>query len=335
MRRQIVVAPLLLAFVCLMGNAAEGLIVLGSDIGVMSNSTAEPAEGTRAQTITVGDLRRTYYLHVPPNLYKDKPAALVLVFHGGGGSGTYTERVTKFSDLADKEGFLVAYPEGIEKHWNDFRGAKEIAAQRANVDDIAFVSALLDDVAQNHRFASNHVFATGISNGAIFSHYLAANLSARIAAIAPVVGGLGEPASAKFAPQHPVSVLILQGTADPLVPYEGGNVAPPRFGDAGGRGRVVSTDETVRKWVVHNGCRPVAIKEDVPDTDPKDGCSVTKFTWTKGKDGSEVILYRITGGGHTWPGGLDDLPKWIVGKHCRDINATEVIWTFFKAHPKP
>ncbi len=288
--------------------------------------------GTVARLIKVGELNRTYHLHVPKNMPKDKAVPLVLMFHGGGGTPAFAERESKFSDLADREGFLVVYPEGVGKSWNDGRGVKAIPAQRDNVDDLAFIAALIDDVAKAHKVDPKRVYATGISNGAMFSHYLAANLSSRIAAIAPVVGGMPEPLSEKFKPEKPVAVLILQGTEDLLVPYKGGDVTPP---GAGKRGRIVATEDAVKKWAEHNGCQREAATEELADKDPKDGCRVKKFTYAKGKDGTEVVLVRIEGGGHTWPNGLQYLPKKVIGNVCRDINGTEVIWDFFKAHPKP
>jgi len=293
---------------------------------------AEAGNGTVARTIEVGNLSRTYYLHVPPILPKDKAVALVLVFHGGGGKSASTERASHFSELADRDGFLVAYPEGLDKSWNDGRDAKTIAAQRNNVDDLAFVAALIDDIAKDHEVDAKRVYATGISNGAVFSHYLGASLSSRIAAIAPVAGGLAKPFDEKFKPEKPVSVLILQGTEDPLVPYQGGAITLP-WGAT--RGAIVATDEAIKKWVEHNNCQREAVTEDLVDKDPKDGCRVKRFTHSKGRDGTEVVLFRIEGGGHTWPDGLPYLPERVIGKVCRDIDGAEVIWAFFRAHPKP
>ncbi|MCI0750006.1 MAG: hypothetical protein L0Y32_05635 [Nevskiales bacterium] len=293
---------------------------------------AAPVPGTVARTLEVGTLSRTYYLHVPSNLPKDMAVPLVLMFHGGSGTPAFAERESKFSELADREHFLVAYPEGIGKSWNDGRGVQAIKAQRDEVDDLAFISALLDDVAKDYKVDPRRVFSTGISNGAIFSHYLAANRSSRIAAIAPVVGGLPEPSSVHFKPEQPVSVLILQGTDDPLVPYNGGDVTPPGVGK---RGKIVATDEAVRQWVAHNACRREPVTEDLMDTNAADGCRVKKFTYAKGKDGTEVVLYRMAGAGHAWPDGLQYLPEKIIGKVCRDFDGAAVIWEFFKAHPKP
>lgn len=303
-------------------------------VALLLNVTCEvfaQEQATVARIITVGELTRTYYLHVPKGLPMDKAMPLVLMFHGGGGTPAFAERESRFSKLADREGFLVGYPQGIGKSWNDGRADKAIAAQRDNIDDLGFIATLIDDVAKDFKIDRKRVYATGISNGATFSHYLGANLSSRIAAIAPVVGGLAEPLSRKFSPERPVSVLIIQGTDDPLVPYGGGEVMLP-WGKK--RGSVIATDEAVKKWVEHNGCQAEPVVEEVADKDSNDGCHVKKFTYARGKDGTEVVLYRIEGGGHAWPDGAQYLPKRIIGNVCRDINGTEIIWNFFKTHGK-
>jgi polyhydroxybutyrate depolymerase len=294
-------------------------------------SLAAPKSDRQAQThtIKVGDRERSYIVHLPSRLPKDKPVALVLAFHGGGGQAAGMERMTGFGKLADKEGFLVVYPEGISKNWNDGRENPNSVAFKEKVDDVAFVAALIDALGKQHKIDAKRVYATGISNGAIFSHYLAAKLSGKIAAIAPVVGGIADPFHKEFSPEKPVSVLILQGTKDPLVPYEGGPIRP------GKRGKVIGTDEAVRLWVRHNGCQAKAIEEELPDTDPKDGCTVKRFRYEKGQAGTEVVLYKIEGGGHTWPGGIQYLSEKLIGKVCRDFDGTTVIWEFFRKHPKP
>lgn len=307
-----------------------GLLLFGT--AILGSPTCFAAEGeTTAHVIRVGEHDRTYYLHLPRPLPADKVLPLVLAFHGGGGKPAFIERESKFSELADREGFLVAYPEGIDKSWNDGRDDPKISAQRKKIDDVAFIAALLDEVAENYRLDTKRVFATGISNGGMMSHYLGTNLSSRIAAIAPVATGFPEPVRAQFKPEQPVSVLMLSGTADPLVPYAGGDVTV--FGSK--RGRVLATDETVKLWVEHNGCKPDPVKTDLADADPNDGCRVTTLTYTGGRNGSEVVLYRIDGGGHTWPDGVQYLGKRLIGEVCRDFNGTETIWEFFKTHPKP
>ncbi len=280
-------------------------------------------------SIEVGGLRRTYGVHVPASLRGNEPAALVLVFHGGGGDGAGVEHLTHFSEPADREGFLVVYPDGFAKNWNDGRDASVSKAHRDNIDDVGFISALIGSLTQQYRVDPKRVFATGISNGGIFSHYLAAHLCQRIAAIAPVAGGIAEEFRGAFKPSSPVSVLILQGTGDPLVLYHGGGIL------RGKRGRIIDTDQAVKLWVKTDGCGPQPRTGALPDSDPNDGCLVRWSTWGNGRDGTEVTLYTIEGGGHTWPGGAQYLPAFVIGRVCRDFDGTEAIWAFFKAHPKP
>jgi polyhydroxybutyrate depolymerase len=276
-------------------------------------------------TLEVDGITRSYHLHVP-SAVGPAPAPLVLVFHGGGGTGPGTQRLTRFTALADREGFLVAFPEGVEKNWNDGREFTGSRAHRDHVDDVAFVAALIDAIGRAHAVDLRRVYATGISNGAIFSHYLAARLSARIAAIAPVVGGIADPPEAWLRPEQPVSVLMLQGTRDPLVPYHGGAVA---FG----RGKILDTEEAARRWAALNGGRE-PVREPLPAAG-QDRCGGLRTIYPGGRDGSEVTLVRLDGGGHTWPGGVQYLPQLLIGRVCRDFDATELIWAFFKAHPKP
>jgi polyhydroxybutyrate depolymerase len=151
---------------------------------------AAPARTMAAESHTLlsGGRSRTYRLHVPSGPHDGRPAALVLVFHGGRGDGESVERLTGFDALSDREGFLVAYPDGVGKQWNDGREVADFETFQDHVDDVAFVADLIDAIGNGHAVDPKRVFATGISNGGIFSHYLGARLSGRIAAIAPVAG---------------------------------------------------------------------------------------------------------------------------------------------------
>lgn len=283
--------------------------------------------GTVVRQIEVAGVMRSYRLHLPPGRSAASALALVLVFHGGGSTAAAMERLTRFSVLADRERFAVVYPEGLSNHWNDGRDPAVMGA-RADVDDVPFVAALVDELVRERRIDRKRVYATGLSNGAIFSHHLAARLSDRIAAIAPVAGGIADRFRPSFHPDAPVSVLILQGTDDPFVPIGGGEVR-------GTRGRLIPNGEAIDLWVKANGCSGPAQSHDLADVDPSDGCRVTSQTWSGGRDGTEVIYDEVKGGGHTWPGGSQYLPRFVVGRTCRDLDATAVIWQFFRNHRKP
>ncbi|MBI2900571.1 MAG: esterase [Planctomycetes bacterium] len=277
-------------------------------------------EHTVKRTIEVDGRERRYLLHVPPAARGEKAAPLLLVLHGGGGSAKHTERFTKFSALSDREGFLVAYPDAVAGHWNDGRGTF------TDADDVKFAEALIDAVAKDHAVDPRRVYAAGASNGGIMSQYLALKLSRRIAAIACVIGSVAKPA-AGLKPDAPVSVLIMNGTDDPLVPFDGGAVARSR-------GEVIGTRDAVRLWVRANGCREAPEVEELPDADPKDGTRIVKETWPGGRGGSEVVLYTVKGGGHTWPGGSQYLAEALIGKTSRDLDATSEIWKFLSHHAR-
>jgi len=159
------------------------------------------------------------------------------------------------------------------------------------------------------------------------SQLLAARLSDRIAAIAAVSSGMAPAVAASLQPAAPVSILVINGTDDPLVPYRGGPVVRDR-------GETISTNAIIRKWVTANHCKENPIVMQLPDTDPSDGTRVQKTAYLECAQHSVVALYRIDGGGHTWPGGSQYLPPAIIGRVSRDLNATQVIWQFFANHPR-
>ena|SRR5436190_15147685 len=294
---------------------------------LMSCKSPAPDLHTVEGTLDIDGVLRTYDLHIPTGLDPKKPLPLVFLFHGGGGYGLQMERFSGFSELSDKEGFIACYPDGVERNWFDGRVVEGSKAHREKIDDAGYIDALIDAIAKKHPIDEKRIYATGISNGGFFSNYLGAKRSKRFAAIASVAGGLAPVVAADFKPEAPVSVLFLQGTEDPILPFDGG---PLKYN----RGETISTATTVKKWVEHDGCKP-AVTEDLPDKDPADETRVKRATYSGGRDGTEVVLYTIEGGGHTWPGGPQFLPGFLVGRVCQDIDANQVIWDFFAKHPKP
>jgi polyhydroxybutyrate depolymerase len=286
------------------------------------------AAQTVERTLLVGTQERTYLLHVPPRLPRDGSAALILAFHGRGGDGTGMERLTGFSALADRAGFAVAYPDGLGRAWNDGRTLPATTRRRSTANDIGFISLLIDSLTSELRLDPRRVYATGFSNGASFTHYLASRLATRIAAIATVSGGMADAVARHFAPATPISVFVLQGTRDPLVAYGGGPVAGGRFG------RELGADSTALLWEENDGIRATAALGLMPDADPADGCRVQWRRWTGGRRSTEVLLYTLVGGGHTWPGGPQYLPRRYIGPVCRDLSASFAIWDFFMRNPK-
>lgn len=293
------------------------------------NKTALSWQNNYSDSILIKGLYRSFMVHLPISYDKNLKWPLVIALHGGGGSGGGMGALTDFNSLADRQGFIVAYPEGYEKNWNDGRNEKSIKAQAANIDDVYFISSLIEYLVKDLGVDSKRVYVTGISNGAIMSHRLGCELSDRIAAIAPVAGNIPQKMANIWSPSRPVSILIINGTEDALVPYGGGDVSFLSLK----RGKVLSVADTVKFWVNSNGCQGNPDTFTLPHLNPQESTSTVVYKYPGCRNGSEVILYEVNGGGHTWPGGLQYMPENMIGKTSRDFNATEIIWEFFKKHP--
>ncbi len=291
--------------------------------------------GSQYKQVVYDGLQRSYWEYVPAKLQEAKDAyPLVIVLHGGGGTGKYMIALTRFNRLATEQGFMVVYPEAIEKRWNDGRNFQEYKSQRENIDDVGFISALIDRLATQYPVDLERVYVAGISNGAMMTHRLATDLSAKISAAAMVAGNIPENYFSKGIPSKPVPIIIMNGTEDQLMPWKGGELG---FN----KGRVVSTEQTVNFWRKYNKCETSGQTVYKPDRDPNDGTRVRVDSY-KNKDGKTmVMLYVIEGGGHTWPGAPPQLPqapqaipKEAVGLMSSDISGSDEIYNFFKQYSR-
>lgn len=281
------------------------------------------------RTLTVGDLKRNYLVHIPPKYDSKKPTPVVLAFHGGGGNADSMIVFSGLNKKADDAGFIVVYPSGtgrLEKVLT-FNGGNCCGhAMNNKIDDVEFTRKILDDLAKSANIDPKRVFATGMSNGGIMSYLLASKLSDRIAAIAPVGGPMG---TETCKPKRPVSVIHFHGTDDEHAPFKGGK-------GKGGKGKGLSGTEfysvehSIQSWVKANGCEKEPVVTKLPDT-AKDGTTITRKTYGSGKDGAEVVLIVIEGGGHTWPGQEPRLKA--LGKSTKNISANDLMWEFFEKHP--
>lgn len=274
---------------------------------------------------------RTYRIHIPPDIDEVDSPSIIFVLHGGGGTGENTERTLTlggFNTLADEHNFIVVYPDGIDRRWNDGRKINNTVHQK--IDDVGFLSVLIDNLTEEFNGDPNRIFFTGISNGAMMSYRLSFDIPEKIAAIAPVAGAIPTDILPENISGYPLSVLVISGTRDPLVPWEGGNIGTQR----NPRGTCISVPESVEFWVARNNCNSTPRSMWLPNKNLLDLCRVHCDIYEDGDNGTEVALYKIKRGGHTWPSGYQYLPKIIIGRTCRDINANAVIWEFFSTHPK-
>ena len=289
---------------------------------------------TSEETLFHQGRERQYLLHIASSYDSKYVVPLVFVFHGGGGNAKQIARFTGFNDLSDQHKFLVVYPQGIDGHWNDGRNAQAFREQDLQINDIDFILKLLDHLKQQYSIDEKRVFATGLSNGGIFCQRLAIEQSAHFAAVATVIGSIAEPLAKNFHPEKAISVMIMNGTDDPLVPYDGGEVLPGlgKMFRTAQRGSVLSTERALELWIKHNRITVQPDVEPLPNINQDDGATVERTEWSN--NDVSVVLYKIIGGGHTYPGGAQYLPERIIGATCRDIEASEIIWNFFANHTR-
>jgi polyhydroxybutyrate depolymerase len=282
--------------------------------------------GDHTRTLKVDGRERSYLVNVPKSYDGTKPVPVVLAFHGGLTNADVMVRFSGLSEKADEAGFVVVYPNGTGRQeplltWNAGNCCGYAALQ--NVDDVKFVGEVLDDVEKVIKVDTKRVYATGISNGGMMSYRLADEMSGRIAAIAAVGGGMARPSCA---PKRPVPILHFHGTADEYAPFEGGRGSKSRS-----LAVFYSVEHTMNQWIKADGCDKRPKVEKLPAT-VEDGTKVTRKTYSGGRNDSEVVLYEIEGGGHTWPGRPSI--AFFLGKTTKNVNANDVMWEFFEKHAR-
>lgn len=269
--------------------------------------------------------KRAFYYHGTIN--KRGPRKPVLfVLHGGGGSATSTAENSGYSEQSARDGFLVIYPEGVEGSWNDGRGGTTATGvDVSSIDDVGFFKKVFSYTTRRLNGNAKRFYLTGISSGGLMSYRLGIELTERVAAIAPVAANLPV-AIASGQPKAPLPTLIMNGTADPLMPWAGGTSSLSTSTNGEG---VLSTHDTVAFWLRNNGsgrCATSYRSEHLPDLDRRDGSTVEVTTYSGIE--APVVLYTIHGGGHTMPGGTSPASPRLVGTTNMDIVAREEIWAF-------
>jgi len=260
-------------------------------------------DGTTVHTMPFGGLDRSYRIHKPAGLAAAPP--LVVMLHGAFGDAEQAENSYGWDALADSAKFVVAYPDGIGQTWNAHGCCGK--AERENIDDVGFITTMVGEIEAALPIDKSRVYVTGISNGGIMSYALACN-SGIFAAIGPDAATMLDACTAP----HPTSVIHIHGTADRLVPYNGGQGASTVNGP--------SIPDVNAFWRNVNQCGPPAVTIKAPVTTSTAVCA----------DHRSVQLITIEGGRHQWPGGTTFLERFGP---AHALNATQTIWQFFAAHP--
>ena len=281
------------------------------------------------ESLVVDGLTRTFRVHVPEGLNETAPVPIVVGLHPFLGTGRIASRTMNFEPVADREGFIVVYPDGIQRAWRYASVENPGAPLRSGVDDVKFLRALIEHMKATHNIDPRRVYVTGYSNGGFMSHRIANDMSDVVAAIAPVCATLTEEAAAAYAPPRPVPVVMICGVDDPLIPWEGGTLNQgPRAST-----QVLSAEASAARWAALNGCNAEPTRTLLDDVEPNDGTRVERIAFDGCHESADVVLYGIQGGGHTWPGTKARNLERLLGKVSHDLDATEVIWEFFKNHP--
>ena len=280
---------------------------------------ARPQARSAVGHVRVGGRRRSFIVDLPARYDGKTPVPLVVVFHGGGGNGESARTQTRMSELAERDGFIAVYPNGSGALPNRFltwnTGSCCGYAKKHGIDDVAFVRALLDSLEAEYKIDRRRVYATGLSNGGMMSHMMACALSDRFAAVAPVSGEL----SMDCTPAAPVSVLMIHGTADQNLPYNGGigsKALDPH--------EVRSVQYALDTWVRLDRCPPAPAADSTP--------ALVHRAFAHCAGDTSVELYTIIGGGHAWPKG-NRLSR-LLDAPSDALDASRAIWDFFTKHPR-
>jgi len=311
------------------------LLALAASLALLSACSAAAQPGGRlAARAATGEVKFQHDGRERRYLISDfsggKPAPVVFVLHGGGGHPENAQNMSQFDVIAAREAFIVVYPGGTGGMpggrlltWN--AGHCCAYALENKVDDVGFIRTIIDQLIASGHADPNRIYVTGMSNGAMMSHMLARELSGRIAAIGPIVGATfgDEPA-----PKGPVAAIIFVGQDDQTVPASGGPLGgATRRGGRSAEDRNVTPDiDQASYWAKTNGCADPAESRDARG-------KAVEIRWEKCTSGRPVHFYRVANNGHAWPGGKAGRAE--ADQPTSDVNASEMMWRFFTANPKP
>ena len=290
------------------------LIVIGLPLvlALIFAASASVLNQTNGSLVSSGQ-KREYLLHVPRKYDRARPTALVISMHGAALWPAAQMKTSQWNKVADEQGFIVVYPSGT--------GFPRIFPMEgtALTADVRFISDLIDTLEAGYNIDPTRIYADGFSNGGGMAFALSCTLPDRIAAVGMVAGAQLLPWS-WCTDSRPVPMIAFHGTADPIVPYDGGTTwkSPTRM-------PFPSARMWTESWARRNQCGTEAVESSV-------AAHVSRLEYTNCADGATVVLYTVGGGGHSWPGGRS-IAEWWVGPTSHEVDATGLIWTFFREHP--
>lgn len=303
-----------------------GVALAVAAVLALPTANADEPNGLVDRSLPFETMKRNYHVHLPPGFQPGAPIPMVLVFHTANSDGVEMAELTGFNEIADKNNFIVVYPDGIKGTWND--GRRINWAHHYN--DVGFVDAICAHLIERLNVDPLRIYAAGLANGGFFAQYFCIKGRHRLAGVASVAATLPQVVYNSSRPKNPASVLFILGMADPLVPFGGGYIAPGKHGQNKGVG--VSASMAIDFWVKNNGCKNQYEAGEFPDSDKNDQTRVKYARYCSCPGDKEVAVFAVEGGGNTWPSARLDSSEGKFGKTSRDIDATALIWDFFQKH---
>ena len=281
-----------------------------------AGSTVDAGE---QRTLVVSGVTRSYYFHRPAGA-SGGALPLVIVYHGGQGDASKIAGQTGLNEVADRNGFAVAYPESID-HWNDGRDATAGFG-----DDTRFTSDLINELVKRDGIDRSRVYATGASNGGLMTIRVACERANEIAAFAAIAASFPDTYMSRCKPARPVPIMIVHGTQDQLIPEQGATVqgGTRRLG-----GKITPLKDTIEFWRKVDACQPPPSPKTLPDK-ANDGTTVQVTDYQGCAANSKLVFVNVIGGGHTWPGSPIEPAGGKAGRVTHDIDGSQYIWDFFK-----
>ncbi|MFN7611813.1 MAG: alpha/beta hydrolase family esterase [Alphaproteobacteria bacterium] len=304
------------------------LLIIMTLTTVNSARAATQDDGLERRIIEVQGIAREFFVHVPAKNITAKNLPVLFVLHGGKGKAPARARQTGMNIIADRDGFIAVYPQGLGGYWISGPNRPKNA-----VDDVAFFRAMIDALVKSGEADPGRIYVMGGSNGGMMTYHLACAMPERLAAVAAIVASMPDSLAKTCRPIRPLPILIMAGTADPLMPYQGGLVAHGKGKRKIGSDPVISISQTLDLWRYVNGCSDKFIQTSIPDRDPDDGITTEIYRWTECAENTQVQLYQMLGAGHGLPGrsaNKSAFSRRMGGNSTNDFDSSEASWGFLR-----
>ena len=270
---------------------------------------------------------RNVTYHIPKKLRKRR-RSLILCLHAAEETTESFARITRkgFNRLSESNNFIVAYPEALNQYWNDAREDSISLSHFEEIDDVGFIEKVVDYAIDSFRIDPTRVYVTGLSEGGLMTMRLACEIPVKFKGFATVAASLSLDQLVDCRADTAISIMAINGTKDPILPYDGGQITI----DNELQGSVLPIEDAIKFWLGESKCGEKSVTRDIPNVDTFDETRSEKISYTDCKYGNKIVLVRVNGGGHTWPGGRQYEGQRNIGKTSKDFDAAGEIWKFFK-----